>query len=60
MKILVNDGMHPKGIELLKDAGHEVDTNSIPQDELSSKLNNYDAILVRSATKVRKELIDQS
>ena len=60
MKILVNDGMHPKGIELLKTAGHDVYTDFIPQDELSTKLNNYDAILVRSATKVRKELIDQS
>ena len=60
MKILVNDGMHPKCIELLKNAGHDVDTDFIPQDELSTKLNNYDAILVRSATKVRKELIDQS
>jgi D-3-phosphoglycerate dehydrogenase len=60
VKILVNDGMHPKAIELIVDAGHDVDTNSIPQDELSFKLNDYDAILVRSATKVRKELIDQS
>ena len=60
MKILVNDGMHPKGIELLKTAGHDVYTDFIPQDELSTKLTNYDAILVRSATKVRKELIDQS
>jgi len=60
MRILINDGMHPKGVQLLKDAGHEVDTNFIPQEELTSKLNSYDAILVRSATKIRKELIDQS
>ena len=59
MRILINDGMHPKGVQLLKDAGHEVDTNFIPQEELTSKLNSYDAILVRSATKIRKELIDQ-
>jgi D-3-phosphoglycerate dehydrogenase len=52
--------MHPKGVELLKDAGHEVDTNFIPQEELTTKLNSYDAVLVRSATKIRKELIDQS
>jgi D-3-phosphoglycerate dehydrogenase len=60
MRILINDGMHPKGVELLKDAGHEVDTNFIPQEELTTKLNSYDAVLVRSATKIRKELIDQS
>lgn len=52
--------MHPKGVELLKDAGHDVDTNFIPQEELTTKLNSYDAVLVRSATKIRKELIDQS
>jgi D-3-phosphoglycerate dehydrogenase len=37
-----------------------VDTNFIPQEELTTKLNSYDAVLVRSATKIRKELIDQS
>lgn len=52
--------MHPKGVELLKYAGHDVDTNFIPQEELTTKLNSYDAVLVRSATKIRKELIDQS
>ena len=60
MRILINDGMHPKGVELLKDAGHDVDTNFILQEELTAKLNSYDAVLVRSATKIRKELIDQS
>lgn len=60
MRILINDGMHPKGVQLLKDAGHDVDTNFIPQEELKTKLNSYDAVLVRSATKIRKELIDQS
>lgn len=59
-KILVNDGIHPRGKELLEQAGFEVDTNSIPQEELMTKLNNYDAIIVRSATKVRKELMDAS
>jgi len=57
-RILVNDGIHPRGKELLEGAGFEVDMNSIPQEELAEKLNDYDAILVRSATKVRKELID--
>ena len=57
-KILVNDGIHPRGKELLEQAGFEVDTNNIPQEELINKLNNYDVILVRSATKVRADLID--
>lgn len=58
-KILINDGMHADGRKLLEEAGHEVDTTTIPQDELSSKLPSYDAIIVRSATKVREALIDQ-
>src|SRR5476651_2479047 len=58
MKILANDGIDPIGKKMLEDAGFEVDTNNIPQDELPVKLQNYDAITVRSATKVRKALID--
>ncbi len=58
MRILANDGIDPVGKKLLEDAGIEVDTQNIPQEELASKLNAYDAITVRSATKVRKELID--
>lgn len=59
-RILVNDGIHPRGKELLENAGFEVDTNTIPQDQLVEKLNNYDAILVRSATKINKDIIDAS
>src|ERR1700709_966693 len=58
IKILANDGIDPIGKKMLEDAGFEVDTNNIPQDELPEKLKAYDAITVRSATKVRKVLID--
>ncbi|RZK62986.1 MAG: 3-phosphoglycerate dehydrogenase, partial [Pedobacter sp.] len=58
MKILANDGIDPIGKELLEKAGFQVDTETIPQDQLAEALKNYDAITVRSATKVRKELID--
>ena len=58
MKILINDGLHSAGIALLEKAGHQVDTNTIAQDDLLNKLNEYDAILVRSATTVRKDLMD--
>lgn len=57
-RILANDGIDPIGKELLENAGFVVDTNHIPQAELAEGLKNYDAITVRSATKVRKELID--
>ena len=58
IKILANDGIDPIGKKMLEDAGFIVDTNNIPQDELPARLNEYDAITVRSATKVRKALID--
>ena len=55
MKILVNDGIHPAGQALLEEAGFELEMNKVPQEELKDKLNDFDAILVRSATKVRTE-----
>ena len=58
MKILANDGIDPVGKKMLEDAGFTVDTTNIPQDQLKDRLNEYDAITVRSATKIRKELID--
>lgn len=58
IKILANDGIHADGKLLLEEAQYEVDTNKIPQEELAEKLPAYDAIIIRSATKVRKELID--
>ncbi len=57
-KILINDGIHPSGLAKLEAAGHEIDNIKIPQAELSEKLSAYDAICVRSATKVRTDLID--
>ena len=59
IKILANDGIDPTGKALLEGAGFQVDTETIAQDELATALQNYDAITVRSATKLRKELIDQ-
>lgn len=58
-KILINDGIHPDGQLLLEEAGYEVNTNKIAQEDLPKELPNYDAICVRSATKVRTDLIDQ-
>jgi D-3-phosphoglycerate dehydrogenase len=59
-KILINDGIDPAGKRKLEDAGIIVDTTNIPQELLAEKLNDYDGICVRSATKVRKDLIDAS
>lgn len=57
-RILANDGIDPIGKELLENAGFLVDTVHIPQAELTEGLKQYDGITVRSATKLRQELID--
>ncbi len=57
-KILINDGIHPDGKAKLEAAGFEVHTNKVAQEDLMEKLPAYDAIVVRSATKVRTDLID--
>lgn len=57
-KILANDGIDPIGKKLLEDAGFTVDTQTVAQDQLATALQQYDGLTVRSATKVRKELID--
>lgn len=58
VRILANDGIHPDGKLLLENAGCQVDTKKIPQEDLPRFLPAYQVIIVRSATKVRKELID--
>ena len=60
MNILANDGISPSGLKALKEAGHTVYTDFIEATNLEAfiKENSIDGILVRSATKVRKDLID--
>jgi D-3-phosphoglycerate dehydrogenase / 2-oxoglutarate reductase len=60
MKILANDGISELGKSLLEAAGHEVSTDKVSQDELINTINQqaFDAVLVRSATTVRKEVVD--
>jgi D-3-phosphoglycerate dehydrogenase / 2-oxoglutarate reductase len=58
IRILANDGIDTNGKEILEAAGFEVVTEKVPQDQLPVALQNFDAILVRSATKVRKDLMD--
>ncbi len=58
IKILVNDGLHPDGKMLLEEAGYEVDDQRVAQADLHQVLPNYDAIIVRSATHVRREVLE--
>lgn len=61
IKILANDGIDASGKKLLEEAGFVVITDTKPASELPSFINqqNIQVLLVRSATKVRKELIDE-
>jgi D-3-phosphoglycerate dehydrogenase len=57
-RILANDGIDKSGKAILEAAGIEVDVNKVPQEKLVDALKDFDGILVRSATTVRKDLID--
>ena len=58
MKVLVSDGIEKVGSDLLKNAGIEVIEKKLSPEELLKDICNYEAIIVRSATKVTKEVID--
>ena len=60
MKVLANDGISNSGIEALEAAGFEVNTTTVAQEQLINYINNNNitVLLVRSATKVRKDIID--
>ena len=60
MKVLANDGISQSGIDALEKGGFEVITTKVAQEQLEDYINEHsiDAILVRSATQVRQELID--
>ena len=60
MKVLANDGISQNGVEELEAAGFEVSTINVAQEQLENYINkeNVTVLLVRSATTVRKALID--
>lgn len=57
-KLLANDGIDPIGKKMLEEAGFTVVTEKVAQDQLVEALKGYDAVTVRSATKIRKDIID--
>jgi D-3-phosphoglycerate dehydrogenase len=59
MKVLVSDAIAEQGIEILKNAGFEVvQKTGLSPEELVKAIPDFDAIIVRSATKVTKEVIE--
>ena len=60
MKILANDGIADSATKILEQNGHELTKTNVAQDHLAKYINdkNIDVLLVRSATKAKKDLID--
>ena len=60
MKVLANDGISKSGIQALSDAGFEVITTKVAQEQVANFINenHISVLLVRSATKVREAIID--
>ena len=60
MRILVTDGMDKDALQALRDNGHEVVEQFYAPEELGAALKEFDAVVVRSATKVRANHIDEA
>ena len=60
MNVLANDGIATSGVMELEAAGFSVDLTTVAQDQLVDYINenNITVLLVRSATQVRKDIID--
>ena len=60
-KIAVTDGMSDKATKLLESSGHSVTRKFIEEDDLlNGALAEFDAVIVRSATKLTKDVIEAS
>ena len=60
MKILANDGISNSGLDALSQAGFEVITTKVAQEQVANFINqnNVSVLLVRSATKAKQDVID--
>jgi D-3-phosphoglycerate dehydrogenase len=59
MKVLISDKLDEKAIEILKEKGLEVDVDiELTPQQLKEKIKDYDALVVRSKTKVTKDIIE--
>ena len=60
IRILVTDGMEASGVQALKEKGFEVVEKFYEPEELGTALQEFDVVVVRSATKVRQPIIDKA
>ncbi|WP_446898202.1 D-2-hydroxyacid dehydrogenase [Clostridium sp. LBM24168] len=58
IRILVSDGMEKVAVDKLIEDGFEVVDKHYDEEEMKEQIKNFDVIVVRSATKIRKPLID--
>lgn len=58
IKILVSDGMEQNALNKLNEQGFVVLDKHFEKEELKDKIKDFDAIIIRSATKIDKEIID--
>ncbi|HWP34020.1 MAG TPA: phosphoglycerate dehydrogenase [Thermodesulfobacteriota bacterium] len=61
MRVLVADDLSPRGVEILRAAGLEVDVRTkLPPEEFARILGEYDGLVVRSATKVTRAALERA
>ncbi|MGF3522575.1 MAG: NAD(P)-dependent oxidoreductase, partial [Candidatus Bathyarchaeia archaeon] len=58
MKVLLNDGLEKEGLKFFEDYGIETDTKKRDAAALLADVGQFDALVVRSATKVTREVIE--
>ncbi|MBN1539133.1 MAG: phosphoglycerate dehydrogenase [Candidatus Thermoplasmatota archaeon] len=60
MKVLITDGTAPEAVKMLEEAGHEVVLDEASPERLLEIIGEYDALIVRSRTKVRQDALDRA
>jgi D-3-phosphoglycerate dehydrogenase len=59
MKVLISDNLAPIGEKILRESGIDVDINTgLPPEELKAIIPEYDGLVIRSATKVREDIVE--
>jgi D-3-phosphoglycerate dehydrogenase len=58
VKVLLNDGLEKESLKLFQEAGIDTDTKKRDLSTLVSEIGKFDALIVRSATKVTREVLE--
>ena len=61
MKVLISDKLEEEGIKIFQDNGFKVDKNfTITPEDLAKKINEYEAIVIRSRTKLTANILENA